>query len=384
MSEPNDYSSLGKLWKNNYFVAVKFGYALLMIVYIAINISDSNVNSALTFIMAAVCASIMAIYETVKYKKILLASEFAAVLCGIYFCGNEFIVLLPVAISDAVVAFNLPSYIWLSSLLCTIFAQDKFTYILLSLLNAIIYYQHHGLITKYRKSTENYEQQELKLKDSIDSSTQEFKSEIKRTNLHYENMMLQDKAKLSQELHDKLGHRINGSIYQLEACRAILSSNPEKIDEILSRVIDSLRTGMDDIRALLRNERPEGRRMAILQLTSLCEECRRQYGIDAELSIVGDSGRIDECIWNVILDNCCEAVTNALKYSDCRRIYIEINILNKMLRCCISDDGKGCEILLEGMGISGMKQRVGKLGGTVNIDGSHGFKINMLIPIERR
>ena len=383
--EDNNYGSgLSELWEKNYFAGVKFGYALLMTVCIIMNIEGRQINYAPTFIMAAVCASIMSIYETVKYRKILLAAEFAVVLGGMYFCGNEFIVLLPVVISDAISEFQLPKYTWLSPLLCVILAQDKFMYLLLCLLTAIIYYQHYGMILKYRKSADDYELQELQLKDSIYNNAQEFKSEIRRTNLHYENVMLQDKAKLSQELHDKLGHRINGSIYQLEACRAIASSSPEKTDEILSRVIDSLRTGMDEIRALLRREKPDGKRLAMLQLIALCEDCRKQYGIDAELDIKGDSGRIDEQIWGVLFNNCCEAVTNALKYSKCSKIRIEINVLNKLLRCCISDNGCGCESISDGMGIQGMKRRVCGLGGTIDIDGSSGFKINMLIPIETR
>lgn len=383
--EDNNYGSgLSELWEKNYFAAVKFGYSILMIVCIIMNIEGRQINYALTFIMAAVCASIMSIYETVKYRKILLAAEFAVVLGGMYFCGNEFIVLLPVAISDAVAEFKLPQYTLLTPLLCVIFSQDKFMYLLLCLLTAIIYYQHYGMIVRYRKSADDYELHELQLKDSLDSSAQEFKSEIRRTNLHYENVMLQDKAKLSQELHDKLGHRINGSIYQLEACRAIASSAPEKTDEILGRVIDSLRTGMDEIRALLRREKPDGKRLAMLQLIALCEDSRKQYGIDAELDIKGDSGRIDEQIWSVLLNNCCEAVTNALKYSKCSKIRIEINVLNKLLRCCISDNGCGCESISDGMGIQGMKRRVCGLGGTIDIDGSSGFKINMLIPIETR
>lgn len=381
MSEYNNERNLGELWEKNYFVGVKFGYALLMVVCIIMNSEGGRINSVLTFVAAAMCASAMGIYEIAAHRKILLAVEIAAVLCGMYFCSGEFIVLLPIAISDAVAEFKLPQYLWMSPLVCEIFAQDKFTYIMLCLLTAIIYYQHYGMIVKYRKSAEIYEQQELRLKDSIDSSAMEFKSEIKRANLHYENIILQNKARLSQELHDKLGHRINGSIYQLEACRAISSSNREKTDEILVRVIESLRTGMDEIRALLRNERPESKRMAILQLTSLCEDCRRQYGIESELHITGDSGRINEQTWNVILDNCCEAVTNALKYSGCSRIDIEINVLNKLLRCCISDNGVGSESISEGMGIQGMRRRVSNFGGTIDINGSNGFKINMLIPI---
>lgn len=374
-------NNLSEVLENNYFVGVKFGYSLLMIICVILQSDNTIVESSRIFILAAVCASIMGIYEVTEHKKILLTAELITIFCGVFFLGNEFILLLPVAVSDIVVTFNLPFFMWLSPAVCVIFSSDKFIFIFLCLMTIIIYFQHYGIIMKYRKSTQHYEQQELTLKDSIYYNTQKFKHEIRRTNLYYENMILQNKMKLSQELHDKLGHRINGSIYQLEACRAISSSNPEKSDEILERVIDSLRTGMDDIRILLRRERPDGRRLALLQLTSLCDDCRHQYGIDAQLNITGPSEKIEEQIWNVLLDNCCESITNALKYSKCSKIMIDIHVLNKVLRCCIRDNGKGCENISEGMGIQGMKMRISNLGGTIDFDGNNGFIINMLIPI---
>lgn len=368
--------------KKNYFAVVKFGYALLITAYIMYQNKLSFFASAEIFILSAVCAAVMSLYEILNKKLYLLLLEWLTVIIGIAFFSNVFLMLLPVVISDTITRFNTPLYFLLSSLLCIIFTDDKYMMIMLCLLTTVIYYQHYGQIKSYRKSNESYEQKELQLKNSIDINSEKFKNEIKRTNLRYENMMLQDKARLSQELHDKLGHRVNGSIYQLEACRLIISSDPKKSDEILKRVIDSLRTGMDDIRALLRKERPNNKRVTLLQLSSLCNDCREQYGISANLSVTGESDRIDDKIWRIILDNCCEAVTNSLKYSFCDRIDIEISVLNKILRCCVSDNGRGCENMIEGMGIQGMKQRIATVGGIIDINGASGFSINMLIPIE--
>lgn len=378
----NENGKFGINIKKDYFIGVKFGYALLMTAYIMLQNELSFFDSAEIFIVSAVCAAVMSLYEILNKKLYLLVFEWLAVSAGIFFFSSGFIMLLPVVISDTITRFNIPLYSLLSSLVCIIFTDDKYMMIVLCMLTAVIYYQHYGLITSYRKSNEDYEQQELQLKNSIDINSEKFKNEIKRTNLYYENMMLQDKARLSQELHDKLGHRVNGSIYQLEACRLIISTDPEKSEEILQRVIDSLRTGMDDIRALLRKERPDSKRVTLLQLTSLCNDCREQYGITANLSVTGESERIDEKSWRIILDNCCEAVTNSLKYSSCDRIDIEISVLNKLLRCCIRDNGKGCDSITDGMGLQGMKQRIASVGGIIDTDGTSGFTINMLIPIE--
>lgn len=385
MGNESEKSRFLELWQKHYFIFVKFGYVLLMSAYMMLHSEIAYHHNVLTLAAAAVCACFMTVYETTGQKKrkiLLLAGELACVMLGIKFCSNGFIVLLPVVICDAVSLMNLPPYLFPVSLIGLVETDDKFTYLLLCLLTAVIYWQHNGMILKYRKHAENYEEQELQLKNSIETSAADFQNEIRRTNLHYENVMLQDKARLTQALHDKLGHRINGSIYQLEACRAISATNPEKADEILGRVTQSLREGMDEIRAVLRSERPDGKRMALLGLNLLCEECKSQYGIDAQLTMEGDSGRISEKMWSVIYDNCCETVTNAMKYAQCDRMRIEIIVLNQMLRCCVSDNGKGCRNIRDGMGLEGIKRRVAQLGGTAHISGDDGFRINMLIPIE--
>ena len=380
MREENDSG----LWEKHYFVLVKFGYVLLMAVYLILQGGNESRVNAFTLAAAALAACVMSIYETVgrrKWQGWLLAGELACVLLGMKFCGSGFVVLLPVAICDAVSFFQLPPYFFSVSLIGMLTTDDKFTCLMLCLLTSVIYWQHSGMILRYRQSAFQYEEQERRLKDSIENSAAAFQNEIRRTNLHYENIMLQDKARLSQALHDKLGHRINGSIYQLEACRAIAASHPDKADEILERVTRSLREGMDEIRAVLRNERPDGKRMALLGLNLLCQECKAQYGIDAQLTVEGDSDRIDEKIWSVIYDNCCEAVTNAMKYAGCDRMHIEIKVLHQMLRCCVSDNGRGCEEIRDGMGLEGIKRRVAQLGGAAHISGDGGFTINMLIPL---
>lgn len=385
MNNGNEGFRLRELWEDHYFVLVKLGYVLLMTAYMILHGDSVYRSSAFTLALASVCVCVMTVYEITdrpSTRYLLLAGEFACVALGWKLSGSWFLVLLPPAVSDAVYLFHMPYYIQLFSVIALPAFAEKYTYLMLCILTAVIYWQHSGMILKYRKSAENYEEQERCLKSSIESNAAGFRSEIKRARLQYENIMLQDKAQLSQELHDKLGHRINGSVYQLEACRAIAGSNPEKADEILGRVTDSLREGMDEIRAVLRRERPDSRRMALLGLNLLCEECKSQYGIDAQITVDGDVERVNDKIWNVIYDNCGEAVTNALKYARCSRMRIEIKVLNKLIRCCVSDNGVGCGNIVDGMGLGGIRRRLAEIGGETHISGDGGFTINMLIPIE--
>ena len=149
---------------------------------------------------------------------------------------------------------------------------------------------------------------------------------------------------------------------------------------MVQAVIDQLRTGMDEIRAILRKERPEKKDLALLQLYKLCEDCNNK-GVETEFEKEGDIAQIPDTLWEVILDNAYEAVSNAMKYARCTRIDIRIVIMNRMVRCSIRDNGIGCKEVKDGMGISGMRQRVRTAGGTIDLETEAGFTVNMLLPI---
>ena len=195
-----------------------------------------------------------------------------------------------------------------------------------------------------------------------------------------ENRILEERSSLSQALHDKLGHNINGSIYQLEAIKVLMEKDPERSKEMTQAVIDQLRTGMDEIRGILRKERPEKKELALIQLYNLCRDCNDK-GVETNLETEGDVDVLNEKLWEVILDNSFEAVTNSMKYSKCKNILITIRVMNKLVRCTIRDDGVGCNSFSDGMGISGMRRRVREVGGTLDFETVGGFTVNMLLPL---
>ncbi|HBP64672.1 MAG TPA: two-component sensor histidine kinase, partial [Desulfosporosinus sp.] len=86
--------------------------------------------------------------------------------------------------------------------------------------------------------------------------------------------------------------------------------------------------------------------------------------------------------WKVITDNLGESLTNALKYSGATMISLKIEVLNKFVKAEVSDNGHGAFIVKKGLGICGMEERSGRIGGKVVVDGSKGFSVITLLPME--
>ena len=371
-------------FRNHYFVLLRIALLLVLEVYIILSQSVLTGASVEVLLILALFIGVIAGKELMdrRYQNfglvtagviwiiMLFAVGTTFTLLGVYLCyeiltyfkSRLFWYILPVGIA------LIPSEIGSSVQLIT------------ATLIGLIYCQHDFVVEPYRKQTNEDTISEQRLKHEINRREYEMQEEVRKSLLMAENQMLEERAELSQTLHDKLGHNINGSVYQLEAVKVLLENEPEVSRRMVQAVIDQLRSGMDEIRGILRKERPKKYKLAVLQLEKLCEECRVK-GVEAELITEGELKDIPEKYLEVILDNAYEAVSNSMKYAKCSRIKISIHVLNQMIRCSISDNGIGCIEIIDGMGISGMRKRIREIKGILDFETEAGFTINMLLPL---
>lgn len=369
--------------QNNYFLAVRMGFLFALSILSIISSSEAGVSFVI-LLLSLFFISCMLVKELLKGLWKIPAYVVGIILIGLllYLGGRGF--LMPAFF----LAFEGLSEIkasakWYGLVVLAAFAPNPYgmgMQVMVVGMLAICYIQHYFIVSKYEEQMMKETIIEQDLKKDIYLKDAESKAEIRKNMLLAENKLLEGRSKLAQTLHDKLGHNINGSIYQLEAIKVIMEKDPEKSKVMLQGVIDQMRGGMDEIRAILRKEKPEKKEQSMLQLYKLCEDCNEK-GVAMELSTSGDISLISENYWEIILDNAFEAVTNAMKYSKCTRINVSIVVMNKMVRCSISDNGIGCRKLVDGMGISGMRSRVRGAGGTISFETESGFTVNMLLPM---
>lgn len=377
--------------RKNYFILGKLIAFLVMFGLIIVNSGGSFMSILTNAMYFALCLCITMATELVgerRKKKAVAVAEIIVVAVGTIFLPVSGLCTVVFCIADVCVAFELPAFGLLTSYILLLFVEkqgiDLLTFFLyISFVMAAVF-QEKYIGSSYREVLSQEELLQSELKTSIEKQNEFHKEEMEKSLLRNENQLLQDRNQISQALHDKLGHSINGSIYQLEAAKLLVDRKPEDCRNVLQQVIDNLRGSMDEIRALLRSRRPDKKRMAQLSIQTLCDECEDKYGIQTELVIEDENGAIPDKIWGVILDNTCEAVTNALKYSKCKKLSIDIIAMNEVVRCTIKDDGVGAQSFEDGMGLSGMKDRVRAVNGFISIDSEYGFTINMILPIGAR
>jgi len=368
-----------------YFPISKLMYTFSLIAYFIHEGGSSNYNKNILEVgLLLIFVAVTMFYDLFEKKNIILLI-LSLIICGILIIrlGEVHLLLVPLVVLDIIEYFKLSRYLYILTFLGIVNLDgNELIYIISCVSCIIIYFQHHYIIQMYKTSLNSFIDNESSLKTNIENQKTKYKDDMEKSTLAFENMFLEEKSRLSQALHDKIGHSINGSIYQLEASKLLIESKPEESKNIVQAVIDNLRKSLDEIRVILRNEKPNKGQLALLQLRNLCENFNDSYDINAKLVCNGEIKMVPECIWEVILDNTLESFSNALKYSGCKIIKVDIAILNKVVRCSINDDGRGCNSIIYGMGLAGMEQRTKNVHGNFNVRSEVGFEINMILPIK--
>lgn len=189
--------------------------------------------------------------------------------------------------------------------------------------------------------------------------------------------IVEERLRISRELHDVLGHSLSVMLVQTGAARMAIRFDPARAEEALQAAERVGRAAMVDLRGVVGQLRhdavPMGTRAGdgaagdpgSEPLPALIASMRHS-GIDARLNVEGASavGAAGDITVQRI---CQEALTNVLKHA--RAHTVEINVCHGLAATTIEirDDGVGAtpQQLLAGHGLAGMRERVAAHGGSL-------------------
>ncbi|MDA1476751.1 sensor histidine kinase [Bacillus changyiensis] len=226
-----------------------------------------------------------------------------------------------------------------------------------------------------------------KLENQVDQTRKNIYTLTKKLNENKEYMrqsqytfQLEERNRLSQEIHDKIGHSMTGTLIQLEAAKRLLEKDKQKAAELLQNAIHISKEGIEKIRWTLKNIKPSPEQMGVNRLKLLIDECSARNHIQISFLYQGDLDVISHIQWKIIFENMTEALTNTMKYAKATHVSINIHVLNTLIKVEVKDNGKGHGKIKKGMGIIGMEERAATVHGKVIVDGSNGFSVTTLLP----
>jgi signal transduction histidine kinase len=200
---------------------------------------------------------------------------------------------------------------------------------------------------------------------------------------------LQERRRIMFELHDGILQSLATLILRLEGCRGRLSKTERELAEEIKSMEDLTRGSMNEIRQFLagKDTQPIASATLIDKLREEMHFLHEGLGLDCILESQPENLSLPAVIERETYYVLREGLTNVTRHSHASRVEIRLEQVNGTLRGSLRDDGVGFNqknLRNEtGLGLSGMRERINKVGGELLIESSPGYgtKVSFVVPL---
>jgi signal transduction histidine kinase len=235
-----------------------------------------------------------------------------------------------------------------------------------------------------RKAKEN----EMRL-DKINFQLNKITKDITRKLFGLQNdMALEERKKISKEIHDAAGYIFTNLIMMLQAASAVLGRDTRKAEAIIINARDYAEKGINEIRHILRNIR--GHSHGFLSLQNTLFDLADSFRMATNITLVIEYGNwprtFSKTINSFLVSFTQECLTNALRHGQATSIGIMCWMRGPRIFMRVTDNGRGALMpIKKGIGISAMEEFVVSYDGGINIRSDEGgFTITAELLAEKK
>jgi len=198
-----------------------------------------------------------------------------------------------------------------------------------------------------------------------------------------------ERERIARHLHDHIGHRLIRVKMMMEAAIQIMPSNYSQGMDLINQIRDQLSGSMDDMRDTVKKMRPATSLTEEYAIDRLLEETGRATGIHTNLKVKGIPTLLYPSLQIVLFRNAKEAITNALRHGNATSVEVILTFANGEVCMAVSNTGEisplsSTNSRQQGMGLSGMEERVKLVGGRMHILWEYPFTIVTTLPVYKK
>ena len=189
---------------------------------------------------------------------------------------------------------------------------------------------------------------------------------------------LAERERIGRDLHDLLGHTLSVVVLKSQLAARLLEHDTAAAHAQINEVERVAREALTQVREAVAGIRANGLQaeLAAARLALLSGE----ISLDHKLATIDIPLNIEAALALALR----ESVTNVMRHARARRVDVELTQdLRGGIVLRIADDGRG-GVSSEGHGLTGMRERLRAVGGTVEIESPNGAgtRLSLLVPRE--
>ncbi|MFF2090587.1 sensor histidine kinase [Paenibacillus sp. NPDC058174] len=197
--------------------------------------------------------------------------------------------------------------------------------------------------------------------------------------------VVEERSRISRDLHDSIGHGLTSVIVQLQALPYMMKMDAPEAERSLQTVLEVARRCLQDVRSVVRQMAVDEAGLGLVALESLVKQVREQASLSIELSATAPDAEwpveISELLYRILQ----EALTNVIRHANASRVDVAISEEEGVLTMTVTDNGgwTAASPLTPGFGMSSMEARCERAGGMLRIEqaASHGMRLIVQVPL---
>jgi len=187
---------------------------------------------------------------------------------------------------------------------------------------------------------------------------------------------MEARNRIARDLHDTLGHDMTGLIMQMEMADGHFEKGETKeglalLDASKQSARDSLKKVRQIVETLKSNEELEVVKSSV---ESIIDAYKDKTGIGVDYIHKGN-GQLKPEKSIVLYRVVQECLTNAVRHGQADRVKVILLYGSHGLDFQIEDNGPGAGQVIWGNGVTGMKERLEEVGGSLNVEGRPVFRV---------
>lgn len=181
-----------------------------------------------------------------------------------------------------------------------------------------------------------------------------------------------ERERIGRDLHDLLGHTLSVVALKSELAGKLIDRDPAAAKLQIREVETVARQALAQVREAVAGIRATGLQaeLAAARLALLAADVR----LDQRLAPLALDAKVELALAMALR----EAVTNIIRHADAQRVEVELVEESPGLRLSIVDDGCG-GIARHGNGLTGMRERLQEIGGTLEIESLPGAGTRLVL-----
>jgi two-component system sensor histidine kinase DesK len=198
---------------------------------------------------------------------------------------------------------------------------------------------------------------------------------VRRAQEHSEEMAkVAERERIARDLHDLLGHTLSVIVMKSELASKLAERDPARAVQEIRDVERVSREALTEVRRAVEGYRGHGLSGELRNAATALHAAG--VILHADVAPLALSPKQETALALALR----ESVTNVVRHAGATLCRVILRADSGRVTFVIHDDGRG-GVAREGNGLNGMRTRIAELGGTLDVDGGHGMRVTISLPL---